>query len=262
MLTTPFPEPEAPELERFTIYSRNEIVALLRQLREDRIAVTVYFAASGGGAEVRVLAVKPDFEELVCALPAEPAARDPLLACESLVFVAFVDRVKLQFAARAAESIPHDGQPAFRVRLPDQMLRLQRRDYFRVPTPDERPATCLVPWTGAAQQYESVRVTDISVGGLALVAYPQRVTLPDDGIVPNCFLDLPGVGSVVVTLRLRHLRGAADAATPVGGCEFFDPSPQSRLMIQRYVNRLDGDLQRRTGAAQRAAELPFAAERS
>ena len=33
-LTTPFPEPDSPELERFAIYSRSEIAAWLRQLRD------------------------------------------------------------------------------------------------------------------------------------------------------------------------------------------------------------------------------------
>jgi hypothetical protein len=65
MLTTPFPEAESPELERYTLYSRTEIVAMMRQLRDDRVPVTVYHDARGGCVVTYVRGVKPEFEELV-----------------------------------------------------------------------------------------------------------------------------------------------------------------------------------------------------
>jgi c-di-GMP-binding flagellar brake protein YcgR len=257
-MTQPVPEPASAALDRYTVGSRNEIVAFLRQLHEEHCAVTVYFGDVGAFAVTRLLAVKPDFEELVCALPSKPAERDPLLACGTLVFVAFLDQVKLQFAARAAEAMPYEGQPAFRVRLPEQLLRLQRRDFARVRTPLDRPAICLVPWGPDGRQYESVALTDISVGGLAMIAYPERFALPDDGTIANCYLDLPGVGSANVTLRLRHQQGVQDGAAQGCGCEFVDMSPQARVMLQRYINRLDAGQNHRPGTPQLAPALSAA----
>jgi c-di-GMP-binding flagellar brake protein YcgR len=247
-MTKPVPEPASAALDRYTLTSRIEIVALLRQLHEERCMVTIYFGDSGDFAVTRLLAVKPNFEELVCALPSKPAERDPVLACGELVCVAFLDQVKLQFNVRAAEAVPHEGQPAFRVRLPEQLLRLQRRDFARVRTPLERPATCLVPWGPDARQYESVALSDVSVGGLAMIAFPERFALPADGIIENCFVDLPGVGSANVTLRLRHQQGVEDGAAQGCGCEFVDMSPQARVMLQRYINRLDAEQNHRAGS--------------
>lgn len=248
------PEPASAALDRYTLGSRNDIVSLLRQLHEERCEVTVCFGDTGAFALTRLLAVKPDFEELVCALPSKPADRDPLLACGTLVFVTFLDQVKLQFSARAAEAMPYQGQPAFRVRLPEKLVRLQRRDLARVRTPLDRPAICLIPWGPDARQYESVAVTDISAGGLAMIACPERFDLPTDGDIANCYLDLPGVGSAHVTLALRHLQRAEDGAAKVCGCEFVDMSPQARVMLQRYINRLDAAQSNRSGGPKQATE--------
>jgi c-di-GMP-binding flagellar brake protein YcgR len=243
MLTTPFPETDSPELERYTLYSRGEIVAMLRQLQRARLPVTIFAGAPGNFALTRLLAVKPDFEELVFELPLDPAQHALVLSAGPLVLVAFLELVKLQFGARAAESIEHDGRPALRVRLPGEMLRLQRRDFFRVRTPTERPPTCLVSSGSDARQYESVLVSDVSVGGMAMITYPERISLPDTGLIENCFLDLPGIGSINVSLRLRRVESMEGAGAPDVrcGCEFVGMSPQGQMMLQRYVNRVGAE---------------------
>ncbi|HUN92740.1 MAG TPA: flagellar brake protein [Burkholderiaceae bacterium] len=252
MQTTPFPEAESPELERYMLYSRLEIVALLEQLRDEGTPVTAYYGRESDFAVTIVLQVKPRFEELVLDGVSDPAAQRRLLAAEHLTFVAFVANIKLQFSAERAEAVACDGRPAFRVRLPDQVLRLQRRDSFRVRTPLTKPATVLVPSAPGSNEYESLRVIDLSVGGMAVLSSPQRFRLEVDSEVENCFLDLPGVGSVPIAMLVRNSRGRqhGDESPQCFGCQFTDLSPQGRLMLQRYVNKVDAD-QRRVANAPR-----------
>jgi c-di-GMP-binding flagellar brake protein YcgR len=241
-LTTPFPEPDSPDLERFAIYSRSEIVSLLRQLRDRHVLVTVYFDQAAGFAVSNVLDVNAGFEEVILDCASDPAAQTSIYASIQLVVVAFLDNVKIQFTVGAAEPYRFDSRPAFRVRLPQQLLRMQRRSFTRRQPPSSRPAACLVPSPTGTGQYESVRVLDLSAGGLAMLAHPQHFELPMDRNVEHCYLDLPGVGQFSVTLRLRHVDQLGDGETRRRcGCEFVNLGASATRMLQRYLNRLDAE---------------------
>jgi c-di-GMP-binding flagellar brake protein YcgR len=247
-MTSPFPEPESPDLERFTVYSRAEIANLLNRLRDEGTLVTAYFDEEPGFVVTVLLAVNEDFEEVVFDCAAQELAQKRLLASRRIVFVAFLDHIKVQFTAPLAQATCHQNRPAFRIRMPQQLVRLQRREFFRVHPPLSKPATCLVPYGEDSKQYESLRVLDISVGGLAVLTYPEKFELPAGKVVENCFLDLPGVGSVSVSLNVRHVDPVPrDEHARRCGCEFVDMAPQAHVMLQRYVNKIDAE-SRRTAA--------------
>lgn len=248
-MTSPFPEPESPELERFAVYSKVEIAAMLRQLRDEGVLVTAYFDGAPGFAVTVVLDVNEDFDEVIFDNASDERAQKRLLASKRIVFVGFLDHVKIQFVAPLAAACACPSRPAFRIRLPDQVLRLQRREFFRVRPPLSRPATCLVPNGEGSKQYESLRVLDVSVGGLAVLTYPETFELPTGKVVENCVLDLPGVGSVAVSLNVRHVDPLPkDDKARRCGCEFVDMAPQAHLMLQRYVNRIDAENRKVAGA--------------
>jgi c-di-GMP-binding flagellar brake protein YcgR len=252
-MTSPFPEPDSPELERFTVYARVEIIAVLRQILEHGVLVTAYCDGSESFAVTALLAVNPEFEEIVFDSASDQLAQRRLLAAESLTFVTFVNQVKLQFRTHAAQPNLFEGKPAFRVRLPEAMLRLQRRDAFRVRTPLARPAHCLVPYSEDGKQYEKLRMIDISVGGMALLTYPEKFDLAAGSTIEACFLDLPGVGSVGVGVRVRHIDVLPrDQNARRVGCEFVSLAPQARMMLQRYVNQLDAEHRKAAGPARAA----------
>lgn len=240
--TTPFPEPDSPSLEPYLVYSRVEIVAVLRQLLAAGALVTAYYDRDAGFAVTAMLTVKPEFEEVVFDNPSDAHALRRLLAADKVTFVAFLDQVKVQFTARAIEPIQFQGHGAFRVRVPDQLLRLQRRDGFRVRTPVSKAPTCAVPHGEDVQQVEKLRVLDISIGGLALLSYPAKLDLTDCEFIEQCVLDLPGVGSVAVMLKIHHIDAMPrDEKARRLSCEFVSLAPQARHLVQRYVNLVDAE---------------------
>jgi c-di-GMP-binding flagellar brake protein YcgR len=238
----PFPEPDSPDLESFMLYSRAEIVAILRRIAEQRTLVTVYTGVDGEFAISAVLQVDPDFEEVDFDMPAHPEAQARVLEASDLVFVIFFENVKVQFSAQLAKSTRVGETPAFRVRLPSQLLRLQRREFFRVRTPLTARPTCLVPQGAGDSKYESLQLVNISVGGLAVMNYPSDFELPLGQVVHNCYLDLPGIGAAQVSFRVVNLYDAEGETTGRRfGCQFVDLSPQARMMVQRYVNRVEAE---------------------
>jgi len=247
MDTTPFPEPESPEQEPFWLYSRIEIVALLSRLCSASVPMTVYWGRDGECAVTMVLEVDDARDQLKLDMPGVQRLQACVLAAGELVCVTFIDAIKVQFQVRSAQATMCGSHAAFQVALPERVLRLQRREYFRVRTPDSLSASCLVPYAGDQDKYESLRVLDLSVGGMAMLAYPRHFAPNEGSIIDRCFLDLPGVSTVTVRVRVAHVEIAADGASRRCGCEFVDLSPHARMMLQRYVQRIDVEQSQRTG---------------
>jgi flagellar brake protein len=252
MDTTPFPEPESPAHERFWLYSHIEIVALLTRLGGEKVQMTVYWGRDGECAVTQILEVDDGSSELKLDMPNSPRLQANLLGASDLTCVAFVDNIKIQFLARSPTASSSGGYAAFRVDLPERLLRLQRREYFRVRTPDGLSASCLVPFSGDQAKYESLRVLDLSVGGMAMLAYPRHFDLSETSLIDRCFLDLPGIGTVTVRMRVAHVELAGDGGLRRCGCEFVDLTPHARMMLQRYVQKIDIE-QRRLQGRRRAA---------
>lgn len=239
MDTMPFPEPEAPELERYWLYSKFEIDALISRLCDDRVPMTVYWGTDGEFAVTQIMKVDGARNEMHFDLPNQPQLQTQLLEAAELVCVSFVENIKMQFTVGAPRRSSSGGYPTFLAALPERVLRLQRREYYRVRIPETLAASCLVPFAGDGAQYESLRVLDLSVGGLAVVAYPRHFDVSLANVIDRCYLDLPGVGTVTVGMRIAHVETSADGQTRRCGCEFVDLSTQARMMLQRYVHRID-----------------------
>ncbi len=248
-MTSPFPEPDSPELEPYRVYSRADIVGMLRSLRDAGVLVTAYFDADPGFGVTTLLQVNDGNGTLIFDNLSLEVAQKRLLAAPAVTFVGFVEAIKVQFTATGTRAVSFEGKPAFAVKIPAQALRLQRRDAFRVRPPLSKPATCRVPLAEGADQFEGLRVLDISIGGLAILAYPERIDLSAGMQIDGCRLDLPGVGGADVSLRIRHVDVLPhDEKARRCGCEFVNMAPATQLMLARYVNQLDAEARRLAGA--------------
>ena len=246
----PFPEPDAPELEHYMLYSRGEIAAILGRMSRDKTLVTVYTGDNGEFSVTMIMSVDAEFDEVLLDMPVSADAQARLLASRDLVFVIFFDNIKVQFRAGLAKAAVFESRPAFRVRLPNEMLRLQRREFFRVRTPITGQAKCLVPVSSGNAKYESLPLINISVGGLGVMNYPQNFELTVGETVNNCFLDLPGVGPVNVSFRVVNIYDSDEkSGARRCGCEFVDLTTQARTMVQRYVNRVEAEQRKALGTA-------------
>jgi c-di-GMP-binding flagellar brake protein YcgR len=236
------PETEHPGLEQFQLYSRVEILALLREIAERRILVTIYFRGGERFVLTTVLGVNPEFEEIVFDASADPRDTEELLRSGTLVMVAFLDEVKVQFRAGRAERCTHEDGVALRVRVPDSVLRLQRREFYRVATPMTRPLVVTVPPTEPSAAPLRLRVADLSCGGVGVVGESPLLGLEPGAVLRHCRLELPGVGVIDASLEVRHIaqpRGGAAATQTRWGMRFVNLAPGSLTLLQRYINKLE-----------------------
>jgi c-di-GMP-binding flagellar brake protein YcgR len=235
------PEPESADNEEFHVYSRREIVAILKDIADRRAVVTLYFREGESFIVTNLLKVNPEFEEVIFDPPQDQAALRAIGESKRLVFVTFVEQVKTQFAARQAEATRFEDHPAMRIRLPDSVMRLQRRNFFRVPAPRSVPLICEVPLAdGSKTRFE---VGDLSVGGLAMLAGPASSEFEAGAVFHNCRIDLPDHGVITTSIELRNrsesTRAGRDDSQVRFGCRFLNLGGTVETLIQRYINHLE-----------------------
>lgn len=235
------PEVDTADIEHFQVYSRVEILSLLRAIRDQRVLLTIYFSRGEDFMVTTLLSVNPEFEELVLDAGADRAQNQRMLASQGLIAVAFIDKIKVQFSTQRAEPTSFEGQDAIRIRLPESVLRLQRRDYYRVSAPVARPVKCSVASPKAPTQRLELIVSDVSGGGIGVMVDPALLAAQPGLLLKDFRLDLGEIGEVQGTLEVRHVSEVGRGPTRRHhlGCTFVRMPGTMTTLVQRYVTMLE-----------------------
>lgn len=233
-------EPE--DYSQYLLHSASEILFVLRALQKDASRITVYFHEGKDFLLTAVVAV--DESGLVLDYGSSQEMNRRALTAEKLFCVASHDRVRIQFLLRGLKQIDFEGRPAFSAALPETLLRLQRREYYRLTTPVARPLKCHIPVVRADGSRDTIDVSviDISGGGLAVMTPPEGIAFEPDMEFPNCRVELPEVGIVVATLAVRNLFEVtlrSGAVVKRSGCQFVNLPGPMLTVIQRYIIRVE-----------------------
>jgi c-di-GMP-binding flagellar brake protein YcgR len=228
--------------ERYRIHSRVEIVALLRTLAQRRDPVSVEIDARDFIVSA-ILAVNPDFEEIVLDYGADEASMQRLFRAHRLRLCAHVDGIRITLGAEHAAPTSFEDGPAFRIRLPVSIERLQRREASRLKVPLGRPMHCRVFAGERGSDGVPVRVRDISTGGVGLVDYPPSLGITAGAVFRACRIALPELGTLVTDLEVVH---ASAGESRRCGCRFLGLSAAMANLVQRYITRAEREQHART----------------
>lgn len=235
---------QADDYGKYLLRARLEIMFLLRELMRRKSLITVYFNEGNDYLLTAVLGV--DEQGMVLDYGANEDMNQKALASNRLIFIASHDRVKVQFSASRLELVQLDGRPAFRTALPDTLLRLQRREYYRLVTPGSRPIKCVIPVLDNHGQHPvEASVLDISAGGIAIVAPPDGLPFKPLTRYDNCQITLPDVGTIVTTLEVRNIFDITlknGTRVKRAGCQFTHLDPLATKLIQRFIIRAERDM--------------------
>lgn len=180
---------------------------------------------------------------LFLELSASSEANRKALEANKLFCVTQLDKVKIQFILRDLQRSETNGVPAFFAPLPDSVLRLQRREYYRLAAPVARPLKCVIPFPApdGEPRVIDVHIADISGGGLGVIATPLDIPL-EPGLELSCKIELPEVGLVTGTIVVRSV---FESVTRTGvkskraGCEFVKLPGSMLTLIQRYIIKVE-----------------------
>lgn len=232
------PESLEQDLERYLVHDKLEIVSILRTLQTQREKVSMHWEGDGFALSL-VLAVNPEFEEMVFDSNNDTASNRRLMRAERITLVAVTNGVKVQFNARNPDVTTFDGLPALRMRLPDIVLRLQRREFFRIPTP--LLCTLALEEEGRLRALE-LRVADVSLGGLALIADKAPPKVECGQLLQDCRINLGTLGVIAPSLMVVNItesRTRSGAVQKRIGCSFDKLPRHVESQVSRYIAQVE-----------------------
>lgn len=236
------PLPPAAERSRYAIHDRREVAALLRDLRDRRSLITVAPADGDAMFTTVILEVDERHDRVVLDCASAAAANRRLLECGRVRCHTALDRVRILFESRIVDDGGHDGAPALRIALPVPLIRLQRRDHFRVATPRTDSATATLRAQFAPEGSEvTLPLVDIGGGGISVSDEDDRLDRTVGVVYPAARIDLPDGASFIASLQVRNARPVrlADGRTQQQiGLAFYGLTSEIEMAIQRYVIRL------------------------
>jgi c-di-GMP-binding flagellar brake protein YcgR len=237
-----FPQGALDDKSRFAVHSRLEIVATLRALVAQRAFVTLHARGEEDFIVTAVLAVNPEYDEVVLDYGVDHAVTERLLRAPGLEIVTQVDHIRVELAVDQAEAVMFEGALAFRIPLPSTMIRLQRREYYRIHIPLSRPVRCVVtPDPARPDATLALRIADLSCGGAGFADVPVALAPAVGHLFPDCRIVLPDIGTVTTDLRTVHVReeSAHGKTTLRFGAQFLGLNDGERTLIQRYIHRIE-----------------------
>lgn len=230
----------ADEEDRFTLTSATEIAFLLRGIMKHKSLITAYAGGSNDFVLTSIVEVNPAKNTLVFDLGPDEEINRRLLASDRLLFTTSHERVKVKFSSGRATPVSHGRHAAFQVALPQRLVRMQRREFYRVSTSIVNPLKCLIGM--GDDSHAEVTLLDISIGGVALIDQHHAVDLEPGNVFPDCRIALPGQGVLRTGLQVCNtfeITLRSGLACKRSGCRFTDIGESDRGLVQRYITQLE-----------------------
>jgi c-di-GMP-binding flagellar brake protein YcgR len=232
------------DLSRYTIHSRREIVSLLRKVGDSKQLVHMQSDSSGDSIVTSILHVDEPGGFVIIDCAQSGLINEQLLESAYVSFQTMLDNIRMLFSAPGVAACEHEARPALRIELPVALIRLQRRESYRVPTPVALPVNCIIPVfneTNHVTTWKTLALANIGAGGLRLMDDRKLITADLGANFENCTIELPD-GPVTVTLQLRDVQ---DAMLRNGrqvrrlGFMFINPAASVVTLVQRYITKLE-----------------------
>ena len=227
----------------FEIDSRKEVIALLRSIGEKRQLLRMQIRGEPDVMVSSILHVDVGSDSVIldCSINDEQNRR--LVGAAGVLFETTLDKIRILFSSETVRDCLHANDPALRIAVPASLIRLQRREYYRMATPVGNPvmASIMLPAElgGGSATFP---LADISCGGLSIL--DNKMVLGDTiGKHFNaCRIELPEVGTVTTSLQIRNsvdmtlLNSKSNRRL---GCQFVDIPRQMLAQVQRYITKLE-----------------------
>ncbi|HEY0490371.1 MAG TPA: flagellar brake protein [Telluria sp.] len=243
-MTQEFTGSELDNWHDYRVESRKEIIALLRSIGDKHQLVSMLIKGQSEVCVTSVLAVDADTGTvyLDCSINSDQNRR--IAAAERISFETSLDKIRILFVAEhGVQTTSFEGNTAFKMTLPESMIRLQRREYYRMPTPVSNPVRAVIPMPFELGGGSNIfPLADISCGGIAIL--DNKLVLGNNigNTYEGCKIELPEVGTVTTTLRVRNSLDLTLLNSKTNrrlGCEFIDISRGNLANVQRYITKLE-----------------------
>jgi c-di-GMP-binding flagellar brake protein YcgR len=235
------------DLSRYTVRDGVEIERILRKMLADQTIVTIHAENGKDFLLTALVGINPGTGFIYFDAGSDERLNTALLASAKATVTATLNQVRVQFPAEGFERAKYNGVIVLKTRMPAALLRLQRREYYRLATPLTDPVKC---WFNLPSGTLKVVVTDISVGGVGVLYPPGGVQLEAGATYDGCRLALPGAPEVILGLKVcsTYKETMKNGLISLrAGCQFVKLPPPAETAIQRYILKVERERKARAG---------------
>jgi c-di-GMP-binding flagellar brake protein YcgR len=228
---------------QFAIHNHVEIVHVLNELAKHRVLINLS-THEGDALVTTVLYVSGD-RHFVCIDVSSDDSVNQRITDSKLVSFETQSEIKVRWHSTHLQLVTARDGLAFSLHVPSVIERIQRREYFRLYTPQGSNALmCRIP-TGEESVIE-VALVDMSAGGVGVTYRGAANDIFVQGaILEGCSIDFPEIGRVPMSLRVC---GIWQSTSTKGGeqihrigMEFVGLSRGVTNVIQRYMIQLEAE---------------------
>ncbi|ADE11283.1 flagellar brake protein [Sideroxydans lithotrophicus] len=231
-----------PEESQFALHNRKEIVFILEDLAKHRVAINLD-TSEGVGLVTSVLGVSSEGNYVYMDVSPDDRINEKITHSKHVSFVTQAG-VKVRWHATHLHLVELQDGNAFSMLVPSVIERIQRREYFRLSTPQGSKALiCRIP-SGTAV-IEAI-IADMSLGGIGIVIRGALHEVFTHGaLLEGCTMELPVIGVVPMNLRVRGIWTSMKTKSGEQlhrlGLEFEGLSRGASNVIQRYMIQLEAE---------------------
>lgn len=225
--------------ERYRVTHLPTIERILKEVLDAKAIVSLYVDHGQDFMLSSIVALDTEKGVLMLEQGVDQDFNQQLLKAGQLICTATHDQVHIQFTGTDLKATTLENEPVFQVAIPKELVRLQRRDAYRLATSVVNPVKCMI---NTGDRFLETVVIDISIGGIGILAYEGSGLLKAGESYHGCRIALPGTGEFAVSLNVCTTFDVAlknGRITHRAGCQFIDLPPSVETEIQRYIIRVE-----------------------
>ncbi|MDZ4201017.1 MAG: flagellar regulator YcgR PilZN domain-containing protein [Gallionella sp.] len=227
---------------------RQQIESILLRVAQSGTDCALYYDASHNFIMTTILDVD---EDGLWIEPGNSATTNALItSSRSLTLVSQEGNVKIQFTVDKASPVSYDGAPALFLFLPKALLRIQRREFFRLLLPPTERLQCNLgirpSHDGEPLEMRHMTVidfelpaADISGGGIGLLQMEDESGLHIGQTYPDCRIELSDEGAITANLIVRNIviLGHDRVGQTIFrvGCEFKNLDAEAANKLHKFI---------------------------
>lgn len=235
------PISDAEDIGPYRLSSPLEVGFVLRSLVQRADFITVYFNGGRDLLLTRILHADAKSHMFVFDLGGHAQSNVALTKAEKAVFVATPEGVKIQFSTNNITLVDYENRPAFMAPFPADLIKLQRREFFRLLTPISNPYCCRLPLADDESQRLDVR--DISLGGVGVWLPEAKIGKIEIGLkFSQVTFDFGPGGVMRIDVEVRNCRPVANRQGQtqyIVGMRFSGLSRTQEASLQRLISQLE-----------------------
>ncbi|MFL9923752.1 flagellar brake protein [Herbaspirillum lusitanum] len=228
----------------YRVHSRREIVSLLTSMMERNQLLSLLIKGGSESVITSILEIDEDDDSVVFDAAPSAMLNESILQSSRIAFEALYNNIRITFTSEKAHQCVYQERPALKITIPPSVVRLQRREYFRIATPIAKPLRCTFRVTRPDGSFDTIvtLLNNISAGGIGITDEKKLLDPTVGRIYEDCQLEMTDNTLVSVKLQIRdckEVKLASGKTVNRFGCEFIDIPRAVLAAIQRFITKLE-----------------------